>query len=64
MGGGGSDEGFCCLLTDRGILLTFGKDYRGRLGHEARSGSRTVREPKIVEALLGDEVTVVAAGKR
>ena len=41
-------------MTDRGILLTKGEGGRGCLGHGDR---RDVTTPKIVEALLGDEVS-------
>ncbi|XP_063002477.1 serine/threonine-protein kinase Nek8 [Elgaria multicarinata webbii] len=50
---------FTACLTDRGIVLTFGSGSSGCLGHEAFAD---VSQPKIVEALLGYEITQVACG--
>ena len=50
---------FYCLLTDRGILLTMGEGRAGCLGH---GDTRDLASPRIVEALLGDDITALAAG--
>ena len=50
---------FLCLLTDRGILLTRGRGSGGCLGH---GDTRDVSTPRIVEALLGEDVVEVEAG--
>ncbi len=50
---------FVCLITDRGILLTYGSGKKGCLGHGDR---KSLTRPKIVEALLGDGVVAVACG--
>nr|XP_028563298.1 serine/threonine-protein kinase Nek8 isoform X2 [Podarcis muralis] len=50
---------FTTCLTDRGIVLTFGSGSSGCLGHETFTD---VTQPKIVEALLGYEITHVACG--
>ena len=52
-------ETFLCLLTDRGILLTRGRGSGGCLGH---GDTRDVSTPRIVEALLGEDVVEVEAG--
>ena len=54
-------KNFVCLLTDRGILLTKGKGRSGCLGH---GDTRDVATPKIVEALLGEDVVEVRAGDK
>ena len=54
-------KSFFCLLTDRGILLTKGKGRTGCLGH---GDTRDVSTPKIVEALLGEDVVEVSAGDK
>ncbi|KAM3854789.1 serine/threonine-protein kinase Nek8 isoform 2-T2 [Vipera latastei] len=50
---------FTACLTDRGIVLTFGSGSSGCLGHGALVD---VSQPKIVEALLGYEITQAACG--
>ncbi|KAG8122483.1 hypothetical protein E2320_017982, partial [Naja naja] len=50
---------FTACLTDRGIVLTFGSGSSGCLGHGAFVD---VSQPKIVEALLGYEITQAACG--
>ncbi|XP_054857967.1 serine/threonine-protein kinase Nek8 isoform X2 [Eublepharis macularius] len=50
---------FTACLTDRGIVLTFGSGSSGCLGHETFVD---VSQPKIVEALLGYEITQIACG--
>ena len=54
-------ESFYCLLTDRGILLTLGQGAAGCLGH---GDTLDLASPRIVEALLGDDITRLAAGPR
>lgn len=50
---------FTACVTDRGLLMTFGNGSSGCLGH----GNYTdVAQAKIVEALLGYEVTQVSCG--
>ncbi|XP_063404093.1 serine/threonine-protein kinase Nek8-like [Mytilus trossulus] len=46
-------------LTDRGILMTFGSGANGCLGH---GNHNDVAQAKIVEALLGCEVTQISCG--
>ncbi|XP_025029589.1 serine/threonine-protein kinase Nek8 isoform X2 [Python bivittatus] len=50
---------FTACLTDRGIVLTFGSGSSGCLGHGT---FMDVSQPKIVEALLGYEITQAACG--
>ena len=50
---------FYCLPTDRGILLTMGEGRTGCLGH---GDTRDLASPRIVEALLGDDITALATG--
>ena len=52
---------FYCLLTDRGILLTMGEGRFGCLGH---GDTNNLTSPKIVEALLGDDITDISAGDK
>ena len=52
-------EAFLCILTDRGIMLTRGRGASGCLGH---GDARDVGTPRIVEALLGEDVVEVEAG--
>ena len=54
-------EGFFCLVTDRGILLTMGEGRWGCLGH---GDSKSLSSPKIVEALLGDDITDLSTGDK
>ena len=44
------------LITDRGILMTFGSGANGCLGH---GNYNDVSQAKIVEKLLGFEITQV-----
>ena len=53
--------GFLCLLTDRGILLTRGEGRLGCLGH---GDTRDLAQPKIVEALLGDDIAEISVSER
>jgi len=50
---------FTACLTDRGILMTFGSGVNGCLGH---GNCSDVTQAKIVEALLGYEVSQVSCG--
>ncbi|XP_075928890.1 serine/threonine-protein kinase Nek8-like [Petromyzon marinus] len=50
---------FTACLTDRGILMTYGSGSSGCLGHGSYSD---VAQPKIVEALLGYEITQMSCG--
>ena len=52
--------GFCCLLTERGIILSRGEGGAGCLGHG--DTSPVEGPPRIVEGLLGDDVVEVRAG--
>jgi len=52
---------FTACLTDRGILMTYGSGTNGCLGHKNINDVRQTKA-KIVEALLGCEVTSVASG--
>jgi len=51
------DRQTCMLLTDRGIVMTKGRGEGGLLGH---GDFEDLKLPKIVETLLGREVTQVA----
>ncbi|KAJ8040924.1 Serine/threonine-protein kinase Nek8 [Holothuria leucospilota] len=50
---------FTSCLTDRGILMTFGSGAHGCLGH---GNFQDVSQAKIVESLLGYEISHVACG--
>lgn len=50
---------FVACLTDRGILMTFGSGANGCLGH---GNYNDITQAKIVEALLGYEVSHVSCG--
>ena len=50
---------FAACVTDRGILMTFGSGSSGCLGH---GNFHDVKQPKIVEALIGSEVMDLACG--
>ncbi|XP_071952550.1 serine/threonine-protein kinase Nek8-like [Antedon mediterranea] len=50
---------FTACLTDRGILMTYGSGAHGCLGH---GNYHDVPQAKIVEALLGYEITMVSCG--
>lgn len=52
-------ELFTACLTDRGILMTFGSGAHGCLGH---GNFQDVSQAKIVESLLGYEISHVACG--
>lgn len=52
-------DAFGVCTSDRGILLTFGEGTSGALGHRNYDN---VEHPKIVEALLGYEISKVVCG--
>lgn len=54
-------DAFAACLSDRGILLTFGSGGQGCLGH---GDYDDVEHARIVEALLGFEISSVACGGR
>ena len=47
-----TEEGFAIALTNTGDVYSWGKSYRGRLGHPTADNQRT---PKLVEALAGKD---------
>ena len=51
-----TDEGFALALSDSGDVYSWGKGYKGRLGH---SSTENVRSPKMVDALGGKDVKTV-----
>lgn len=56
---------FTACLTDRGILMTYGSGANGCLGHgnnNSNNNDVAQTKAKIVEALLGCEVTLISAG--
>ena len=52
-----TDDGFALALTDCGDVFSWGKEYKGRLGH---SNTENVRVPKMIEAFCGKEVKMVS----
>ncbi len=52
-----TDEGFALALTETGTVYSWGKDIKGRLGHQ---GSDNRRVPKLVEALASVDVVMVS----
>ena len=55
-----TEEGFAVALTDTGDVYSWGKSYRGRLGHPTADNQRT---PKLVEALAGKDCKQVGGGR-
>lgn len=51
-----SNDGFAMALTDTGSVYSWGKGYKGRLGH---SSVDNVRSPKVIEALAAKNVKMV-----
>ena len=51
-----TDEGFALAVTDAGDVYSWGKGYKGRLGHMT---SENMRTPKMVEALGGKDMKMV-----
>ena len=54
-----TDEGFALALSDSGDVYSWGKGYKGRLGH---SSTENVRSPKMVDALGGKDIKMVRLG--
>ncbi len=52
-----TDEGFAIALTETGNVYSWGKGYKGRLGHQ---GSDNVRSPKLIEAFSSVDVVMVS----
>ena len=50
-----SSEGFVLALTDIGEVYSWGKGYKGRLGHNARD----IRTPKMIEGLATKNIKMV-----
>lgn len=48
-----SDEGFALALTQYGDVYSWGKGYKGRLGHPT---SENVRTPKLIDALASKDI--------
>lgn len=55
-----SNDGYALALTDNGDVYSWGKGYNGRLGHKDSSNYNT---PKLVEALVPENVTQVLCRK-
>ena len=51
-----TDDGFALVLSDSGDVYSWGKGYKGRLGH---SSSENIRSPKMVDALGGKDIKMV-----
>ena len=51
-----TDEGFALALTETGDVYSWGKGYKGRLGHQ---GNDNLRAPKLVEAFASLDITMV-----
>ena len=51
-----TDEGFALALSDSGDVYSWGKGYKGRLGH---TSTENVRSPKMVDALGGKDIKMV-----
>lgn len=52
-----TEEGFALALTHSGRVYSWGKCYKGRLGHAV---VENVRSPKIVDALVPHDVKMVS----
>ncbi len=52
-----SEEGFALALTHSGDVYSWGKGYKGRLGHPI---AENVRTPKLVEALASKNIKMVS----
>ncbi|XP_065839142.1 uncharacterized protein [Oscarella lobularis] len=48
-----------CIATDEGVVLTFGMNEEGQLGH---GNERSSVKPKVVEVLQGSNVIAIACG--
>lgn len=51
-----TDEGFALALTETGDVYSWGKGYKGRLGH---LGSDNVRAPKMIDAFSSLDIVMV-----
>lgn len=51
-----ADEGFALALTETGVVYSWGKGHKGRLGHQ---GSDNQRAPRLVEGLSSVDVVMV-----
>ena len=51
-----SEEGFALALTHSGDIYSWGKGYKGRLGHLLAENTRS---PKLVEALASKNIKMV-----
>ena len=51
-----SEEGFALALTHSGDIYSWGKGYKGRLGHPI---TENVRTPKLIEALASKNIKMV-----
>ena len=51
-----TSEGFALALTDSGSVYSWGKGYKGRLGH---STVENIRSPKLIEALATRNIKMV-----
>ncbi len=52
-----TDDGFALALTDTGDVYSWGKGYKGRLGHRF---PENVRSPKIIDALASKDIKMVS----
>ena len=56
-----TEEGYTIAITDSGDVYSWGKSYRGRLGHQNADNQHT---PKLVQALFGKDRMQVREGVR
>ena len=56
-----SEEGFVLALTQYGDVYSWGKGYKGRLGHHS---TENVRTPKLIDALSSKDVKMVCVRER
>lgn len=52
-----SEEGFVLALTHYGDVYSWGKGYKGRLGHPS---SENIRTPKLVDALASKDIKMAS----
>lgn len=53
-----SEEGFALALTHYGDVYSWGKGYKGRLGHPT---SENVRTPKLVDGLASKDIKMASS---